>query len=326
MHKIYMIKTNKECFITDCEKTSGYNYDYHRTILTKLYFDGKAPKESFCKNWYVIDKYPDKIEIKKEIHTNQRYEIINSNMICEKLPQIIKYKESDNFPSDIFDLYDYTYNTEEKLVLYEDYEIEVLMEIDNFKQPNKINYDIITKSNFTETKSIITNKDVKHQLLDKIIFPEIMLHTRPCKLSSKQMFDITRQYIKENIDLSKAKITSDYDFCFAVEKIIPLIEPETVSYSNIFARTKKERNKIHYKTVKYKSVAIFSMTHNQENYRGYTAIDSMSANNENELKEKVDTWLKGLIEIINKPLEMCPHCNGTGYLEEIKFIDANKRD
>ncbi|EMH2709959.1 hypothetical protein SI855_002707 [Clostridioides difficile] len=29
------------------------------------------------------------------------------------------------------------------------------------------------------------------------------------------------------------------------------------------------------------------------NYDEYTAIDAMYANNENELKEKVDTWLKG---------------------------------
>ena len=37
-----------------------------------------------------------------------------------------------------------------------------------------------------------------------------------------------------------------------------------------------------------------------------------------ELKEKVDTWLESLIEIINKPLCQCPHCQGTGYLDKIE--------
>ncbi len=66
------------------------------------------------------------------------------------------------------------------------------------------------------------------------------------------------------------------------------------------------------------------MTHKQENYGGYTAIDELCANNENELKEKVDTWLKGVIDIINKPLTQCEHCNGTGYIDEIKKIELNQ--
>ncbi len=84
-----------------------------------------------------------------------------------------------------------------------------------------------------------------------------MLSSRPCKLTSKQMYDITRKYIKDNIDLSKAKITSDYKFCFAVKKIIPLLTPEKISCTNVFARTKKERNKIHHEIKEYKEVEIF---------------------------------------------------------------------
>ncbi|MCC0783547.1 hypothetical protein IR152_10720 [Clostridioides sp. ES-S-0108-01] len=318
---IYMVKTNKECFISDCEVFQGYGYDYHRTKLTNIYFDGEKPKETYCKNWYVIDKYPERIETKLIEYTNKRYELNNKNMECEKFPKTINVEDIDKFDFEIREFY--TFQKDElppKLVEVENVKIEVIMELDSFEMPNKIEYEANgVKENYKNSSVYkITNADVKHQLLDKIIFPELMLSSRPCKLTSKQMFDITRQYIKENIDLSKAKITSDYDFCFTVKKIVPLLTPEKITYQNVFAKTKKERNKINFKIKEYKEVKIFSMTHNQCNYDGYTAIDAMYANNENELKEKVDTWLKGVVDAINKPLESCPHCNGTGYIDDIK--------
>lgn len=60
------------------------------------------------------------------------------------------------------------------------------------------------------------------------------------------------------------------------------------------------------------------MTYSPENYKGYSPIPEMYANSESELKEKVDKWLEGLIEIINKPLCQCPECRGTGYIGEIE--------
>ncbi|WP_394869617.1 hypothetical protein [Clostridioides difficile] len=314
---IYMIKTNKECFITDCEAFSGYDYEYHKTELTNLYFDGEKPRETYCKNWYVIDKYPEKIEAESKEYANERYEIDNENLICEKFPKLIKKEDMSKFNFDISEFY--TFKRDELylgLAEVENVNIEIIMELDNFKMPNKIEYDVSEKENDKSNSAYkITNADVKHQMLDKIIFPELMLSTRPCMLTSKQMYDITRKYIKENIDLSKAKITSDYDFCFEVEKIVPLLAPQKISYTNVFARTKKERNKIHYEIKEYKEVEIFSMTHKQKNYASYTAIEDMYANNENELKEKVDTWLKGVIDIINKPLTKCSCCGGTGYID-----------
>ncbi|EOE7205221.1 TPA: hypothetical protein SOK69_001689 [Clostridioides difficile] len=325
---IYMVKTNKECFITDCDIFRGYNYECHRTKLTNLYFDGEKPKETYCKNWYVIDKYPKKIETELIEYTNERYEIYNKNIICEKFPEIIRKEDVDKFDFDISEFY--TFKRDKlpiRLVEVENVNVEVIMELDNFKMPNKIEYAVEREISYSKDTHLytITNADVKHQMLDKIIFPEIMLSSRPCKLTSKQMYDITRQYIKENIDLSKAKITSDYDFCFEVKKIIQLTEPQKITYQDIFAKTKKERNKIKHRTKEYKEVGIFSMTHNQKNYGVYTAIDGMYANNENELKEKIDTWLKGVVDIINKPLVQCEHCNGTGYIDEIKKIDINNR-
>ena len=163
-------------------------------------------------------------------------------------------------------------------------------------------------------------------MIDKMIFPAVLLHERPCKFTSKQMYDMTRQYILEHIDNSVAKITSNYNFCFEVRKLVPLIEPETITYHNIFARTKCERNKIHTTIKKYEEKLIFEMTTEQDKYKGYTVIPELCANNEAELKERVDTWLEGLMEIINKPLCQCPHCHGSGYIDDIKKLGFSYKE
>lgn len=102
-----MVKTNKECFISDCKVFSGSDYEYHRTQLTNLYFDGEKPKETYCKNWYVIDKYPEKIETESIEYTNERYEINNKNLICEKFPETIKKEYANKFNFDISEFYSF---------------------------------------------------------------------------------------------------------------------------------------------------------------------------------------------------------------------------
>lgn len=324
--KIMLIKTNIGCFISDCNAISGYDYNYHNCQIKDWYFDGKKPDSTFYRNWLRIDKYPEKIE--KLCHgeyINKRYVIEDDKNITPNLPQIIPYENRNEYNESVLEsIYKYEYDQAPDYFKDVDVEIEVLFETDDLTEAPIINYKAVRKNGFSEELYTITNANVEHQLFDKMIYPEIMLHEKPCKLTSKQMYDITRQYIKDNIEKDKARITSDYAFCFEVRKIIPLLEPQQVSYQNIFARTKKERNKIHYKTLSTKEVTIFSMAHNQENYRGYTAIDELYAKNEKELKEKLDEWLNTLMNIINQPLYQCPYCNGSGYQSET--ISINKHD
>jgi hypothetical protein len=320
--KIDLVKTDSVCFITDCAKASGYDYNYHSTKIDKLLFDGKIPEQTFTKNWYQIEKYPETIQ--RQItgeRTNERYEINDKDMVSKKLPETISIEDKDNYDYEVKNnFYTYMYDTlpnrlEDVLV-----EINVIMEVDNFKVAPIINYTGIRKWDYKDIPYAIKNVDVQHQWLDKLIFPEVLLPSRPCSFSSKQVYDMTRQYVRDHIDGSKAKITSDYDFCFTVKKIVPLIEPETISYQNIFARTKRERSKIKYSTKKFNELEIFEMTHDQSRYNNYTVIKPIYGENEDDLKTKMDEWLDTLIEIINKPLEMCPHCNGKGYLDDIKRI------
>ena len=317
---ILCVKTNKGCFISDCQATSGYDYDYHHTILTKLFFDGEHPTETYCKNWYFIKQYPNKIQRECQgAVTNKRYELVDDSLESDKMPKAIPYEKVEDYNSNVIDsLYTYKYDREPDFLEDVVCDIQVICEIDDYNFPPRFEYNAVGIINRSECKYTIKNADVNHQLLDKMIFPEVLLHTRPCKFTSKQMYDITRQYILEHIDNSVARITSNYDFCFEVVKLIPLIEPETIKYQNIFANTKRERNKIHTRIKKYNEKSIFEMTHAQERYKSYSVIPEMCANSEEELKKKVDTWLESLIEIINRPLCQCPHCQGTGYLDKIE--------
>lgn len=319
---ILCVKTNKGCFISDCTATTGYDYNYHNNIVNKLFFDGKQPTGTYYPNWFYIEQYPTKIQREcRGEYINKRYELIDTSLESDKMPLVIPYEEENNYNSNMIEsLYRFTCDQEPNYMEDVECDIQVVCEIDNYNFPPLFEYSARTKTDFSDRVYTIKNADVQHQLIDKMIFPAVLLHERPCKFTSKQMYDMTRQYILEHIDNSVATVTSNYDFCFEVKKLIPLIEPETITYQNIFGRTKRERNKIHTTIKKYNEKSIFEMTHAQARYKGYTTIPEMTANSEAELKEKVDTWLEGLMEIINKPLCLCPHCLGTGYTDDLKKV------
>lgn len=314
--KFNAIKTDNGVFISDCFSSRGYDYKYHRTELVYFLFDNQLPSSTWNKNWLKIKNIPTKVQKKETEFFNVRYEIKNKKLITNDMPEIITKDESRYYDCDILDCY-YSFESDSREILADvEFEYEILMEIENFEEPVKINYNSIKKSGWGEKDYIITNTSIQHQMLDKIVFPEIMLHTRPCSISSSDLYALTRQYVIDNIDNKVAKITSNYNFCFTVKKLIPLVALETVQYRNIFARTKKERNKIKYVTKEFKEVEIFNMTSDVEKYKGYKILEGIVADNEADLKNKIDEWLEVLIYKINKPLQQCECCSGTGYKQD----------
>lgn len=325
--KLYMIKTNTRCFISTCNPEE-WGETYAKSYgLKELLFDGEYAKPTYLPEWYVIDSYPTKIEKKGVVYDYRKYVLKDEYKGCLGFKEEIDYDDRFNFEHDIDSFYNYEYQKREVNQEVDNLEIEVIMELENFDLPT-IEYKAYGATNmnaYWDGEYNITNKGVRHQLIDKIMFPSILLPERPCKFTSKQMYDITRAYIKDNINNKYATISSDYDFCFEVKKKIKKYTPEEVTYYNIFARTKKQRNTPHKKIVKYREETIFKMTNSKSKYDGYPIIEEMTAKNETELKEKVDTWLSNLIEKINEPLIECPHCNGLGVISEIKEINCNDR-
>jgi hypothetical protein len=310
---IHLVETPECCFITDCLKTSGYYYEYHELQIKDLYFDGELPQKTFAKNWLRIKCIPQLVERKvSNEYINERYELKDAELKSEKLPLVIPKEEKDNYDASIIEsLYKYANDKLPDRMEPVEVEIQTVLKMKEYTGPS-VEYEAIGKWNYSDRVYKITSADLKHPLFDQLVFPEICLANRPCSLSSKQVYDITRQYVLSRIDNSVAKITSNYDFCFDVKKLIPKVEPETVTYQNLFARTKRERSKIRTAVHSYSEYQIFQMTWAPENYRGYTAIPAMYANNEQELKSKMNEWLETLIKIINEPLHECPNCKGTG--------------
>lgn len=327
--KARIVKTDGVCFISDCFAKSGYDYNYHRTLLKDLYFDGEQPKPSFKANWLTISHFPQGIERKVagEI-INRRQEILDAEMISAKLPAVIYYPLPQEMCDEEGDfrystLYEYKYDREPDH--FEDVQIEwdLVLDVDNFQMPPKIEFEGIHKWNYETVPYVINNNSVRHQQLDEMIFPEVLLHNRPCSFTSKTVYDITRQYVLNNIDHSVAEITSNYDFCFEVQKKIPLHVPEKITYQNIYARTKRERDKLHTTIKEYRKHTVFEMTNLVDKYRNYTPIPDMFAENETALEKKMNEWLTGLMAEINRPLCECPHCCGKGIVDQIKKVKAD---
>ena len=318
--KIFVIKTDKCCFITDLDynvKTSTYDREYHNSVIPNLDFDGEQAKTTWARSWYSVSKFPQNIKkwVKNKT-TNERYELMESSLESELLPKVISIEKCKELSESVSGLYSYKSDLIPPFLEELSVEIETVLEIENYNQPRPFEFSVLRRLDWSDKKIIYTEKDIKHNMLDRILLPEVLLSNTACSLSSTQMYNITRQYVKEHIDNKFAKITSDYDFCFTVKKLYPLYAPEEVAYQNVFARTKRERLKIHHFTKSCLEKQIFQMTHAESNYQGYTPIKGLFANSQDELNDKINEWLTELIARINKPVSVCQHCKGVGYFED----------
>lgn len=315
---IHLVKTPVCCFITDCLAVSGYDHKYHQSKIEHLYFDGELPQRTFAMNWLRIKQYPTKVEKQVQKYTNRRYVLDDESMACEKLPLSIPYEDKEKYSENILDeLYHYEHDPLPIEMEPVDVDIQTVLTLDNYEEPS-LKFKAIHKTGWDDAVYHITSANLEHQLFDRLLFPEVCLSHVPCALTSKQVYDITRQHVLDNINPAVAKVTSNYDFCFEVKKLIPKVVPETVAYTNMFARTKKERQKIRTVVKEYNEYLIFSMTSAEQAYKGYPVIPGITANSEAELKDNVQEWLDSLMVVINAPLQECECCKGKGFVGGIE--------
>lgn len=196
--------------------------------------------------------------------------------------------------------------------------------VDNYEQPEKM----IIRQHSTELyKDRIDPVDLStivcYEDFERMLTPVFMLHTRPCSLTSDQVYRIVRAYIKDNINPRAAQVTSDYDFCFTVKRKVWHAPINT-------KREIKKQNGRSYATPKFKYdtkthdlVEIFEMTPASKKYNGYTVIAGWQADNLVDMQQQVKYYLDTLMSEINKEVEQCPHCNGVGAI--VKEIGTNDR-
>ena len=181
------------------------NEDYYgNKDLTRYLFDGED-------RWFKILDIPKVVSAKQEDkRINIRYELKAGYTATELMPQIItkEMKQSEEY-DEVIGLYNYKYDTIPGE--YEPIEFEIK--------------EIYTREDFEFVQNVY---GAETSLLTQIEYPEEAYQDKPCKIDSKRMLQIIRNYVKANIDTSVATITSDYEFHFEVKKRIPLADPYNI--------------------------------------------------------------------------------------------------
>lgn len=264
-------------------------------------------------------------EIKRGKSTVIHWKIKDTDLISAKLPEIVKESYWDD---DIEEqklkgvegyesLYSPVYETEEDTLVDVPYEVVILGE---FIINNPFNLKE-RKIKYKQDGSFGNGKVVEQQLsqvvvyddIVKLLTPEFAIEEAPCKLNSKQMYMITRQYILENLDMKENVITSNYDFCFTVKKRVHT-KPFTTTESYLASRNKWKTKSV---TKNEKLIEVFEMTYSgykgARGYDGYTCIPELHGNSVEDLYNKLDKFLTALINDLNSVVTECDCCKGTGY-------------
>jgi hypothetical protein len=109
------------------------------------------------------------------------------------------------------------------------------MEIDNFLLPPTVEFEAIHRVSYNDTPYTIKNVDIQHQMIDKMIFPEVLLHSRPCSFSSQQVYNITRQYVLQTLTRLLQKLQVITIFVSQLKKLFRLLFQNIFHNKNIFA-------------------------------------------------------------------------------------------
>lgn len=315
-----VFKTQDGLFISS---QSGYQ------ITTPYMINGKELTPTHKNRWLLLK---DEVEVK----TVQRpypsrkepecYVLKDDSLFVDgKIPKKIKYEDVDGYfdedgcfiwrnYSHIKSLYNLTFKEIDGGYLDVEFNVNDLGSVEgSIKKPLDHKFKISGKYQSDEVEKAL--KDiVTYSELEQIMTPEFLLHEKPCTLPSKQFFNLIRSYVKDNIDKEQARITSDYDFCFTVRKLIA-VKPYEIKREQLKTNGKSYRTpKFHYSQIKNEEVTVFEMTSTNDKYRNYPVLDDMVGNSLQDLYDNVKTYLDFLMEKINKPIKKCDCCNGIGYM------------
>ncbi len=318
--KFEQYKTNVGYFVK-AQSGNPYPYSYSRAkefILNEI-------TEHVEINDYV--RLTDELtSVKKTVKGQNKlvhYKLKDEELACTKLPLI-----ADEYWNEIEDalqamgvegyesLYQPVYHQEEDAIVEIPFEVITIGSYE-IEEPNNIKSRKIKSIENSGWNDKVIEQELSavviYDDITKLLTPEFALNQAPCKLSSKQMYSITRQFIKENLDMKENRITSDYDFCFTVKKVVHT-KPFLSSESYLKGKSWKERKV----TKQDKLVDIFEMTwkgyKGNSGYEGYTCIDEMKGENLQDLSNNLDEYLNSLICNLNKKVEECECCKGYGML------------
>jgi hypothetical protein len=315
MLELIAIKSKNGLYISDNVSAKA---SYFSSQIPGYYFNGKQAERTFDADWFFIDA-PTVEKVEKKLYLqriNKRFELSDTEMASSKIPSLIEYDEAMDDDGDmkpwfesIHSLYVEKWDTYDPGFEEIEFTMTTVLEMDSLVAPKSFEFSAMgDREQYKVDRTYIS-----HPSLYKILYPSLVIHATPCALRSKEVYDILRDYIKRNIDVRYAVITSDYNFCFTVEKVIKLENPYSIDTTVQITKRKTESRK---KFINNRKVVVFEMTYYPENYQGYTPISDIVADNEDELAEKMEKLCLDTIAKINAPLIDCPHCDGTGVVLE----------
>lgn len=284
--KIICIKADNGIFISSNLDNKSY---YGSGNLNSYYFDNEKAETTFRSDWFKINKIPEKVQkMGQTKYENIRWELKKGYPISELTPAIL------------------TSNPQYQESAY--YEVGNLYEMRRDEIPSELE-DVEFELNLIEGgKFVKENFKVNYGLLDQLTVLPAMLPNKPCSISGEDLYKMIRDRVNREIDNHYARVTSNYDFCFTVQKVIKLVDPEP--YKSDIGTKRKPHVVTKYRNER--TVTVFQSA--PKAYQSYTVQQGIVANNYEELEEKVETYISDLIKEINKPLQDCPHCKGLGVI------------
>lgn len=323
--KLAVFTTSDGIFIA----SQDVNYSGRNVINSKYIVNGKNLIPTHHKAWFLV-KGESEIKTIEEPFPPKRepdeYVLRDSSLFVDgKIPLSIPYKDVEGYYdcdddwlwrkyTAIQGLYTLKYKEYEGGFRPVNFEVVNSGDVDgSVSKPLDSKFKISGKYQSDEVERAL--KDiVTYSELEQILTPEFLLHEKPCTLPSKQFFNLVRSYVKDNIDKQQARVTSDYDFCFTVRKLIA-IKPYEIKREQLKANGKSYRTpKFNYSQVKNEEVTVFEMTSKSDKYNNYPVLDDMTGESLQDLYDNVKVYLEVLMEKINKPIKQCECCKGKGYM------------
>lgn len=288
--KLIGIVARNAVFLSSNIKGESYYSSYR---LDGYYFDGEPTKTTFKEDWIKVKSIPKTITKKQpQSHINVRYELKEGFQETDLTPKVISEYDMEEYEA-VHGLYTRKYDLEEERFVEIPFELNVIEEINGDFEITKQEYD------------------AQHTLLDKITTHPVLLVNKPCSLTKKQSYNIIREHVKRNINPKYAIITSDYDFCLTVQKVIA-IEPEEYTV-NINAAYSRRKPKYETRFKRDRKVVVYETS--PEGYQGYPTVGCFTGEDADDLKKNIDNFLEELMKKINEPLVECSHCKGNGVVE-----------
>lgn len=315
--EIFQYRTNLGYFV---KRKSNYAYEtFENFIINGTTMKGTVHKQG----WYCIESEITSVKIVKAVPAQiVSYVLINPELQSYKIPLRIpatckSYDEDDDYKFvGEFEGLDSLYTAEVAEPTSEIIDVDFsVIDMGEYviSNPNDLTKREINAIKHTCVIPIDLTGITSYDEIVKLITPEFAMHDAECYLTSQQLYKIIRTFVNNNYDRQQAVITSDYDFCFTVKKLVKCKPFE----HSIFTATGKRGNLKEKKVTKeHKEVEVFEMTWDKADqgrpYGKYTAIKPIKAKSLQDLYDRVTDYLQDLIALINTPVEECPHCNGTG--------------